>query len=265
MPWFGGDPAHPGWPFGANLCQGSSRPSLCDGAVASRQLRYRPPHEWRSNPRRAMFRQRSREALRLKAARGVLYMTVAIGYRRGVNDRLEQDPDRWIREALALVFRQFSEIGSVHPLAQRGGRITLHFIPTYSPPQPNPAVMEPHAPQRHSQSAFCGLSRIQGAGNCLSGPPSAAELAHPMRLSHRQLARRRSRGFSGSEVGGVDRSLSCRDRSRPPITPPALPASAARSASRRSARRSVPHPCAGCRRRTRTTGRAAPSGPCGCG
>ena len=40
----------------------------------------------------SMFRQRSREALRLKAARGDLHMTVAIGYRRGANDRLEQDP-----------------------------------------------------------------------------------------------------------------------------------------------------------------------------
>ena len=65
----------------------------------------------------SMFRQRSREALRLKAARGDLYMTVAIGYRRGANDRLEQDPDRRIREALALVFRKFSEIGSVRQLA----------------------------------------------------------------------------------------------------------------------------------------------------
>src|SRR5271166_874589 len=64
----------------------------------------------------SMFRQRSREALRLKAARGALHMTVAIGYRRGANDRLEQDPDRRIREALALAFRKFAEIGSVRQL-----------------------------------------------------------------------------------------------------------------------------------------------------
>jgi Recombinase len=44
-------------------------------------------------------------------------MTVAIGYRRGANDRLEQDPDRRIREALALLFRKFSEIGSMRQLA----------------------------------------------------------------------------------------------------------------------------------------------------
>jgi len=55
----------------------------------------------------SMFRQRSQEALRLKAARGDLHTTVAIGYRRSGDDRLEQDPDRRIREALSLVFRKF--------------------------------------------------------------------------------------------------------------------------------------------------------------
>lgn len=62
------------------------------------------------------LRQRSQEALRLKAARGELHTTVAIGYRRGADDRLEQDPDRRIREALSLVFHKFREIGSVRQL-----------------------------------------------------------------------------------------------------------------------------------------------------
>ena len=65
----------------------------------------------------SIFRQRSREALRQKAARGDLYTTVAIGYRRGADGRLEQDPDRRIREVISLVFRKFSEIGSVRQLA----------------------------------------------------------------------------------------------------------------------------------------------------
>ena len=38
----------------------------------------------------SIFRQRSREALRLKAARGELYMLVAISYRRGADDRLSR-------------------------------------------------------------------------------------------------------------------------------------------------------------------------------
>ena len=62
------------------------------------------------------LRQRSQEALRLKAARGDLHTTVAIGYRRSADDRLEQDPDRRIRQALSLVFRKFREIGSVRQL-----------------------------------------------------------------------------------------------------------------------------------------------------
>ena len=62
------------------------------------------------------LRQRSQEALRLKAARGDLHTTVAIGYRRSADDRLEQDPDLRIREALSLVFRKFREIGSVRQL-----------------------------------------------------------------------------------------------------------------------------------------------------
>jgi DNA invertase Pin-like site-specific DNA recombinase len=60
------------------------------------------------------LRQRSHEALRLKAVRGDLHTVVAIGYRRGADDRLEQDPDRRIRETLSLVFRKFREIRSVH-------------------------------------------------------------------------------------------------------------------------------------------------------
>src|SRR5271166_4932248 len=64
----------------------------------------------------SMFRQRSHEALRLKAERGELNTTVAIGYRRGADDRLQQDPDKRIREALSLAFRKFAEIGSVRQL-----------------------------------------------------------------------------------------------------------------------------------------------------
>jgi len=41
----------------------------------------------------------------------------AIGYRHGADDRLEQDPDRRLHETLSMVFRKFSEIGSVRQLA----------------------------------------------------------------------------------------------------------------------------------------------------
>jgi len=78
----------------------------------------------------SILRQRSQEALRLKAARGDLHTTVAVGYLRGANDRLEQDPNRRIREALSLVFCKFAEIGSVRQVALwlRQERIDLPIV-----------------------------------------------------------------------------------------------------------------------------------------
>jgi excisionase family DNA binding protein len=78
----------------------------------------------------SILRQRSQEALRLKAERGDLHTTVAIGYLRGADDRLEKDPDRRIREALSLVFRKFDEIGSVRQVALwlRQERIELPVV-----------------------------------------------------------------------------------------------------------------------------------------
>jgi DNA invertase Pin-like site-specific DNA recombinase len=82
----------------------------------------------------SILRQRSQEALRLKAARGDLHTTVAVGYLRGANDRLEQDPNRRIREALSLVFCKFAEIGSVRQVALwlRQERIDLPIV-THGP------------------------------------------------------------------------------------------------------------------------------------
>ena len=65
----------------------------------------------------SILRQRSQEALLLKARRGDLHTSVAVGYIRSANDRLEMDPDRRIREALSLVFRKFDEVGSVRQIA----------------------------------------------------------------------------------------------------------------------------------------------------
>ena len=60
---------------------------------------------------------RSQEALHLKAARGDLHTSVAVGYIRGLDDRLELDPDKRIREALHLAFRKFGEFGSARQVA----------------------------------------------------------------------------------------------------------------------------------------------------
>ena len=54
----------------------------------------------------SVLRQRSLEALKQKARRGELFMTVAVGYVRVGHNRIEKDPDRRVGEAIALVFSQ---------------------------------------------------------------------------------------------------------------------------------------------------------------
>ena len=61
----------------------------------------------------ATLRQRSLEALRLKASRGELFLNVAVGYVKVQRDRIAKDPDRRVREAIDLVFRKFAEFRSI--------------------------------------------------------------------------------------------------------------------------------------------------------
>jgi len=59
-----------------------------------------------------VMRQRSLDALRLKAARGELYTTVPIGFLRTRDNRLELDPDQRIQQAIRLVFEQSRRRGA---------------------------------------------------------------------------------------------------------------------------------------------------------
>ncbi len=59
------------------------------------------------------LRFRSVEALRRKARRGELFLTVAVGYVRVDRDGIGMDPDQRVQEAVALVFRKFAELGSI--------------------------------------------------------------------------------------------------------------------------------------------------------
>src|SRR4051795_1886061 len=61
----------------------------------------------------SLFRQRSLEALKQKARRGELFLTVAVGYFKVHHDRIEKDPDRRVQEAIALVFTKFAELQTV--------------------------------------------------------------------------------------------------------------------------------------------------------
>ena len=60
----------------------------------------------------ATFRQRAQAALDQMAKRGELVRTVAIGYVRGSDNRIEKDPDERVRAAIELVFNKFAEFGS---------------------------------------------------------------------------------------------------------------------------------------------------------
>ena len=61
----------------------------------------------------SVFRQRSVEAMKQKARRGELFLTVAVGYVKAGRDVIEKDPDRRVQESIALVFRKFSELQSI--------------------------------------------------------------------------------------------------------------------------------------------------------
>jgi excisionase family DNA binding protein len=62
------------------------------------------------------FRARAQAALAQKAERGELYHRAAVGYMRTADGGLEKTPDRRVREAIELVFRKFSEIGTARGL-----------------------------------------------------------------------------------------------------------------------------------------------------
>jgi excisionase family DNA binding protein len=78
----------------------------------------------------SMFRQRSLEALKQKARRGELFMTVAIGYLKMAHDRIEKDPDQRIQEAIDLVFAKFADLQTVRQvhLWLRQERISLPAV-----------------------------------------------------------------------------------------------------------------------------------------
>jgi DNA invertase Pin-like site-specific DNA recombinase len=60
----------------------------------------------------SMFRQRSQEALRQKARRGALILSVAAGYVKVGRDRVEKNPDQRVQQAIGLVFTKFAEFQS---------------------------------------------------------------------------------------------------------------------------------------------------------
>jgi DNA invertase Pin-like site-specific DNA recombinase len=62
----------------------------------------------------SLFRQRVSEARMLKAKRGELFGTIAVGYRKVAHaDQIEKEPDQRVQQAITLVFKKFAELQSV--------------------------------------------------------------------------------------------------------------------------------------------------------
>jgi DNA invertase Pin-like site-specific DNA recombinase len=59
-----------------------------------------------------VLRQRSEEAIRQKAKRGELQFCLPVGYCRGLNQKIELDPDLRVQNSIRLVLGRFQELGS---------------------------------------------------------------------------------------------------------------------------------------------------------
>jgi DNA invertase Pin-like site-specific DNA recombinase len=70
----------------------------------------------------SVFRQRSIEAMKQKARRGELFLTVAVGYVKAGGDRIEKDADRRVQQAITLVFRKFAELQTIRQVWCGAGR-----------------------------------------------------------------------------------------------------------------------------------------------
>src|SRR5260221_11229767 len=75
----------------------------------------------------SVFRQRSIEAMKQKAGRGELFLTVAVGYVKGGRDNIEKDPDRRGQETVPPGFRKFTALQTIRQglLLVRQGKIPL--------------------------------------------------------------------------------------------------------------------------------------------
>ena len=60
----------------------------------------------------SLLRQRSEEAIRQKARRGELRILLPVGFNWTSNGKIEKDPDQRVQQAIELVFRKMTELGS---------------------------------------------------------------------------------------------------------------------------------------------------------
>ena len=79
----------------------------------------------------SVFRQRSMEAMKQKARRGELFLTVAVGYVKTGDDRIEMDPDRRVEKPSRWCFRNLPNFTpSARCLSGYGSR-TCFYQPSF--------------------------------------------------------------------------------------------------------------------------------------
>jgi DNA invertase Pin-like site-specific DNA recombinase len=98
-----------------------------------------------------LFRQRSTEAIREKALRGELRLPLPVGFSWSSSGRIEKDSDQRIQQALQVVFRRLTELGSARQVLVwfRQENVCLPVLP-HDPADPQilwkmPAYQKIHA------------------------------------------------------------------------------------------------------------------------